>query len=335
MTRPGSGSIVHSDIAGRKPSLLCLPVTCVAVVLAIGPACLAMADDSSSGSSSGQQAFKTVGHSTGKKTTKLKWLPRRPVKVTADRRASASHLAKKATGRPKSQSKPVADSPFDNHFGDVKPKRQPAASTEILGKQPTKAPKQQPQSNEPLPDEPLPDLAVPKTDLTPPATEDPSLTRERELAAARGVEDECPTAADFKRIGELTYKIAAEEGEFPTECPLTDKPFEPRAWAPTKFAWKASGLCHKPLYFEQAHLERYGHSCGPYLQPVISGGHFFLTVPALPYLMGLNAPNECMYTLGYYRPGSCAPYMLDPLPLSIRAALFEAGAATGLACMIP
>ena len=32
-----------------------------------------------------------------------------------------------------------------------------------------------------------------------------------------------------------------------------------------------------------------------------------------------------MYTLGYYRPGSCAPYMLDPLPISVRAGLMEAG----------
>jgi hypothetical protein len=104
---------------------------------------------------------------------------------------------------------------------------------------------------------------------------------------------------------------------------------------PTTFAWKASGLCHKPLYFEDVHLERYGHSWGPYLQPVISQGHFFLSVPVLPYMMGLCPPRECQYTLGYYRPGSCAPYMLDPLPISIRAALFEAGAWTGAAYLIP
>ena len=83
------------------------------------------------------------------------------------------------------------------------------------------------------------------------------------------------------------------------------------------------------------HLERYGHSWGPFLQPVISGGHFFLTVPVLPYKMGLALPGECMYTLGYYRPGSCAPYMLDPLPLSIRAALLEGGAWVGAAAVIP
>ena len=83
------------------------------------------------------------------------------------------------------------------------------------------------------------------------------------------------------------------------------------------------------------HLERYGHSWGPYLQPVMSGAHFFLNVPILPYKMGLYPPGECVYTLGYYRPGSCAPYLLDPLPLSIRAGLAQAGAVVGFAAFLP
>ena len=119
------------------------------------------------------------------------------------------------------------------------------------------------------------------------------------------------------------------------ECTLGDKVFQTRAWLPTTFTWKASGLCHKPLYFEDVHLERYGHSWGPLAQPVLSGAHFFLTFPILPYKMGLYPPRECIYTLGYYRPGSCAPYMLDPLPISVRAALFEAGAWVGGVYLIP
>jgi hypothetical protein len=51
--------------------------------------------------------------------------------------------------------------------------------------------------------------------------------------------------------------------------------------------------------------------------------------------MGLELPDECMYTLGYYRPGDCAPYLLDPLPLSIRAGVFEAGAWIAGAAIIP
>jgi hypothetical protein len=51
--------------------------------------------------------------------------------------------------------------------------------------------------------------------------------------------------------------------------------------------------------------------------------------------MGLEPPCECIYTLGYYRPGSCAPYILDPLPLSIRAAMYEAAGVAGFMFVMP
>lgn len=99
--------------------------------------------------------------------------------------------------------------------------------------------------------------------------------------------------------------------------------------------WKASALCHKPLYFEDVALERYGHSWGPFLQPIMSGAHFFGRLPVLPYCMGLKTPNECVYTLGYYRPGSCAPYLVGGVPFTWRAALFQAGGAVGVAAFLP
>lgn len=154
----------------------------------------------------------------------------------------------------------------------------------------------------------------------------------------------CPQPGDkeyYTPIGELGTDIAppkANELPLPPECRLSDETLDanlPRPWATTTFTWKASGLCHKPLYFEQVQAERYGHSWGPLVQPVMSHAHFFLTVPALPYKMGLTPPKECMYTLGYYRPGSCAPYMLDPLPLSVRAAAWEAGAVLGAVYILP
>ena len=111
--------------------------------------------------------------------------------------------------------------------------------------------------------------------------------------------------------------------------------YEPRSWALTTFTWKASALCHKPLYFEQVHVERYGHARHPLLEPVLEGAHFFASVPLLPYKMGLQPPKECVYALGYYRPGSCAPYLLDPLPLSLRGALFQGAAIYGGVALLP
>jgi hypothetical protein len=123
--------------------------------------------------------------------------------------------------------------------------------------------------------------------------------------------------------------------DLPLECPLGDEPFLPRAWCMTSYHWKASCLCHKPLYFEQVQYERYGHTVGPILDPIICGAHFFATLPILPYKMGIEPPNECIYSLGYYRPNSCAPYMIPPFPISLRGAALEAAAVTGFIYAFP
>ena len=124
--------------------------------------------------------------------------------------------------------------------------------------------------------------------------------------------------------------------DFPFECAIDDgQQFSGRCWEQTTYMWKASAMCHKPLYFEDEQLERYGHSFSPCFQPFVSGAHFFLTLPVLPYCMGVEPPCECIYALGYYRPGSCAPYMCNPIPLSPRGALLQAGAVTGAAAVLP
>ncbi|HIQ21055.1 MAG TPA: hypothetical protein EYH34_07460 [Planctomycetes bacterium] len=147
--------------------------------------------------------------------------------------------------------------------------------------------------------------------------------------------EECPAPEDLKTIRQVRFDITPPDIKLPKECTLEADEFQPRAWAPLTFTWKASALCHKPVYFEDVHLERYGHSWGPIPQPLMSAAHFFLNVPVLPYAMGLCTPNECVYTLGYYRPGSCAPYLIDPLPLSVRAGLFQAGAWVGGVFALP
>jgi len=121
----------------------------------------------------------------------------------------------------------------------------------------------------------------------------------------------------------------------PAECTLnTDLEYN-RNWVPLTMTWKASALCHKPLYFEQIQLERYGHTAGPWTQPFLSGGHFILNIAALPYKMGMNPMNECQYSLGYYRPGSCAPWLISPIPLSLRGAAAEAGVIFGGGALFP
>ena len=140
------------------------------------------------------------------------------------------------------------------------------------------------------------------------------------------------------RLGELSDDdlcfLAAWWG-VPTECTLGDDQYVPRNWELIAFHWKASALCHKPLYFEETGLERYGHTMGPWLEPVHSGAHFFKNVALLPYKMGINPPHECQYALGYYRPGSCAPWLVPPVPISLRGGLLQAGVVLGGVYLIP
>lgn len=159
---------------------------------------------------------------------------------------------------------------------------------------------------------------------------DAKLPDEDEFAQNPAIQAEkCPTPRDLRPISEISNRIAAEPGLFPQECALSDEPFRPRRFARTDFTWKASALCHKPLYFEQPGVERYGHTWGPFLQPVVGTGHFFASAIMLPYKMGLEPPWECVYPLGHYRPGSCAPYTVGPIPISARGVMAQAGATLG------
>lgn len=140
------------------------------------------------------------------------------------------------------------------------------------------------------------------------------------IDAEHGGTEELPIA----RISETDLAYISENWGLPQECRIKQVDYEPRQWIPSKVTWKASALCHKPLYFEEVNLERYGHTAGPFAQPVISSAHFFLNIAVLPYKAGIHPPNECQYSLGYYRPGSCAPWIVPPVPISLRGAVTQA-----------
>jgi hypothetical protein len=116
-----------------------------------------------------------------------------------------------------------------------------------------------------------------------------------------------------------------------------------RGWPANTFNWVASCLAHNPLYFEEINLERYGYGCGCYgpcctngIQSACSAAHFFGTVPALPYMMAVDCPRDCDYTLGYYRPGSCPPWQRNCCTrCSALGGLSASGAAIGLIFLIP
>jgi hypothetical protein len=135
---------------------------------------------------------------------------------------------------------------------------------------------------------------------------------------------------------DLDIRVGGRAGnDYPCECRLEGDEYEPRRFASTTFTWKAAGYCHKPLYFEDWQLERYGHSHGPLADPFFSAAHFFVTLPVLPYKMGVELPWECVYPLGYYRPGDCAPWMVPAVPISLRGFAVEAATITGIVFLVP
>lgn len=146
-----------------------------------------------------------------------------------------------------------------------------------------------------------------------------------------GVRREIP----LRDLCDVDLAYIGKAWNLPTSCGSGHDVYAARGFVPSAIQWKASGLCHKPLYFEEVQLERYGHELGPVLQPLVSTAHFFGNIAVLPYKMGIHPPHECQYALGYYRPGDCAPYMVPPIPFSLRGAAAQAGVVVGAAGLIP
>jgi hypothetical protein len=235
--------------------------------------------------------------------------------------------------------------PLPDPFGDTSTKIDPTVDSLEEPTMPQERGRRESQPSElPPPVEPMEDTA-PALPFREPSFDEPlppgdlsqGLSTPGAILSCEEYQSECRRVGhemDKRDITSVFVGLAIEgvaNDDYPCECPLEGGTYNGRHYGPTTFTWKATGVCHKPLYFEDVQLERYGHSWNPVVQPFLSAGHFFISVPLLPYKMGLTPPNECMYTLGYYRPGSCAPYVIEPLQLSLRGALFEAGAATGFA----
>ena len=138
----------------------------------------------------------------------------------------------------------------------------------------------------------------------------------------------------YAKLCDGDWAAISEYWRLPTLCSVGNEGGAYRNWIPQTYTWKASSLCHKPLFFENIQLERYGHSHGPFTQPIQSVGHFFVSLITVPYQSAITPANECQYALGFYRPGNCAPWLKDPIPFSLSGARRQALITTG-AGLIP
>jgi hypothetical protein len=147
----------------------------------------------------------------------------------------------------------------------------------------------------------------------------------------------------WKPIGAITFASQLPPGDVPQNLAeprfarageIVAEPTEHCDDLAYTYDWQASAFCCGPLYFEEPNLERYGYTHG-ILQPIISGAHFFTTIPALPYKMVVHPPHECVYTLGYYRPGDPAPRQRVRDPFRLDAAAIEAALVVGIFLAAP
>ena len=114
-----------------------------------------------------------------------------------------------------------------------------------------------------------------------------------------------------------------------------DEPFHERNFPQVMKPWEAPNFFNYPLYFEDPALERYGHSHRPLIQPLVSIGRFSTQLVCLPYQMTIDPPCREVYSLGWYRPGECAPKLHYQVPLNAKAAAVQAATVTGLVFLIP
>lgn len=152
--------------------------------------------------------------------------------------------------------------------------------------------------------------------------------------------DEASLRSQFKPIGDVQIRLhPGEDVQVPDDCSVilfqSARPDTARSNAYREVHWLPTNFFHQPLYFDDMPLERYGQTICPRWQPVISGARFFLTVPIVPYKIGVDRPYDCVTTLGLYRPGICAPCTREVLPHETDAALLQAGTALALVFLLP
>ncbi|MCO6456514.1 MAG: hypothetical protein J5I93_14550 [Pirellulaceae bacterium] len=182
------------------------------------------------------------------------------------------------------------------------------------------------------------------------------------LPLASGEEQELRAQLDrygsLQSINDITLNIAPfthrklDETQTDQQPPLQDKPGNAAALVlrqagtvhyvsgPPRYPVSYRGLlslanfCHRPLYFQEINLERYGTHHGIW-QPALSAAHFFAVIPQLPYRMAIERPNVCYHYYHPYLAGRPAPWERELPPLRANAALWEAGVILGLVFLIP
>jgi hypothetical protein len=189
----------------------------------------------------------------------------------------------------------------------------------------------------------LPEEEVPEVDyyeVHPVAVSAPSPQESQDVAEPLLTENGINRLKTDIRTIDPTLNYALKDID-PTQLPadfnrqMDNGEYVPRAASPTVFQWAPTNLYHYPLYFEDPSLERYGHTYHPLVQPFASTGRFATQLVGLPYQMTLHPIHSHDYTLGYYRPGECAPKKHYQIPFNEEATIMQVATVVGLIVLLP
>ena len=144
-----------------------------------------------------------------------------------------------------------------------------------------------------------------------------------------------------RHVAEVPIDIRPTEGLMPQDLAAAEFPQQAREDArrrrdvePVVCAYTPWTICYRPLYFEEVKLERFGIKTR-FIQPAVSGVHFFSNVALLPYKMRLRPPRSCECGNGASRIGDCLPPGYGDCYWRWDAALVEAAAVTGFVFILP
>ncbi len=112
---------------------------------------------------------------------------------------------------------------------------------------------------------------------------------------------------------ENPYRTAAYGSPAPTtRSTLSPDGYSSYYWSQSTYTWITPTFRHRPLYFEQINLERYGIQRKLPWEPVVSAADFFGTAFWMPLTILQTSPCTDVYTLGHQRPGDCAVFQTTP-----------------------
>lgn len=130
---------------------------------------------------------------------------------------------------------------------------------------------------------------------------------DNELRRAGTSEASVPTLPNEKPIGQVSLDITVPSGAVPPNIAgihyraAEDVTTESiRQWPEEVYFWQSPAFRHRPLYFEDTHLERFGMVRYPAFRPIVSGAHFFGSLVALPYHATIVPPCHHVSTPNHY-----------------------------------